>query len=118
MKKLIILFLGLAVISCGGSEDDESMGRTTDPIIGTWLEIDETNPSTLVFGSSGNYTESDSDNTYNADWVNNGNNFDSLSQTYTLTAQSQSLTMNVLFSEDFNTFSFTSDNTTYSYRRQ
>ena len=32
MKKLII-FLGLAVISCGGSDDDESIGRTTDPLL-------------------------------------------------------------------------------------
>jgi hypothetical protein len=36
MKKLLLLFLGLTLISC--SSDDESDSRTTDPIIGTWKE--------------------------------------------------------------------------------
>lgn len=119
MKKIFLLHLLIfSILSCSTDDTDEndSKSRTTDPIIGTWLEVDDSDPSTLVFSSNGNYTESDSESTYSATWVNNGNDFDSPNQTYIISTEDQSFTRNILFSEDFNSFSFTGrDNT---YRRQ
>ena len=35
IKRIILLLIGLTVISCGGNDDDVSVG--TDPLIGTWM---------------------------------------------------------------------------------
>ena len=51
MKKLILLFLGLAVISCGGSDDDTSI----DPIVGTWIVDTENYSYTVVFNVDGSF---------------------------------------------------------------
>ena len=119
MKKIFLINLLLFIIlSCSTDEtgDSDSKGRTIDPIIGTWLEVDDTNPSTLVFSSNGNYTESDTENTYNASWVNDGNDFDSSNLTYTISTEDQTLKINILFSDDFNSFSISGKDN--AYKRQ
>ena len=109
MKKLIILFLGLAIISCGGSDDDESMGRTTDPIIGNWRWSSGGDIERWNFSSSGNLTFLRSSSDFPEDnlsasgrWTNNGNDFNSLSQTYMLEIPNEEdVTLSVIFNADF-----------------
>ena len=89
MKKLIILFLGLAVISCGGSDDDESMGRTTDPLIGTWRASADDGSITIVANANGTYSVSliisgQSNNSITGTWTNSGNDFSQLTQNYVM----------------------------------
>ena len=50
MKKLLLLFLGLSIMSCS-SDDESDSGRTTDPIIGTWYDADS--GGSVTFQSNG-----------------------------------------------------------------
>ena len=89
MKKIILLFIGLTVISC--SSDDDT--RTTDPMIGNWRytnELTDGNTWNLSYSSNGDFTSSltnsiDPENdppTLSGSWTNIGNDFNVLSQTY------------------------------------
>ena len=117
MKKLIILFLGLAVISCGGSDDDEPISRTTDPLIGVWFESPMVQNSTsFAFFSNGTYSwqkyyyydGSESATVIdeqNGTWENQGDDFNALSQTYILLAtRAGNSIYNFTFNSDFTEF--------------
>ena len=114
MKKLIILFLGLAVISCGGSDDDESMGRTTDPFIGVWVFINGDGiTGELEINSNGTYVmgyPNDWDSPVSGTWINTATDpdFSSRAQTYLTNLGYSYLDpeeVTILFSADFNSFS-------------
>jgi hypothetical protein len=117
MKKILLLLIGLTIISCG-SDDADELGNATDPIIGTWLEDDDTNPSTLVFNSNGSYAESADDFSATGTWENNGNNFDLLNQSYTVEVEGDTITVSVLYSGDFSSYTFSNDSDVYTYRKQ
>ena len=128
MKKLIILFLGLAIISCGGSDDDESMGRTTDPLIGVWLNTVEEITTTFTANSNGNFTSlteyPTSSISSSGTWSNNGSDLNSNSQLYTFTTEENNDSENddpqilrVVYSNNFNAFTIysgTNDEVTYT----
>ena len=111
MKKIILLFIGLTIISC--SSDDDT-NRTTDPLIGTWNwegqydeEIFSPGWRYPIFKADGSVTwccyelENESERT----WRNNGSDFNKLTQNYTfiLLDSGREKTENITFSADFNT---------------
>ena len=119
MKKLLLLLIGLTVISCGGSDDDDV---TIDPVVGTWLSsnsdgssIDTANDGRdiisylVVFNSNGTMaatTEySPSPNgVSNGTWENLGSDLTSISQTYLLTYDGKQEQGTFTFTEDFNEY--------------
>ena len=110
MKKILLLLIGLTIISCG-SDDADELGNATDPIIGTWLEDDDTNPTTLVFNSNGSYAENADDFSITGTWENNDNNFDLLKQNYTIRAAGETINEPFLFSGDFSSFTISGEYT-------
>ena len=116
MKKILLLLIGLTIISCG-SDDADELGNATDPIIGTWLEDDDTSPKALVFNSNGSYSENANDFSITGTWENNDNNFDLLNQSYTIRADGETINLPVLFSGDFSSFTISGDGV-YTYRKQ
>lgn len=113
MKKLLLFFITVTLISCGGKDDDDLSGRTTDPLIGTWTcepysfdeFVDVTD--TVVFNSDGTFTgNSTTGEVYSGGWSNSGNDFDSARQIYTFTYpySEESETVTIIFSSDFNSF--------------
>ena len=124
MKKIILLFIGLTVISC--SSDDDT--RTTDPMIGNWWLSNSPGSSAwhLSYSSNGTFTSSltstiDPENDLpmqSGSWTNVGNDFNALSQTYNLRmnhldppygtgeeGDSDAGNITRVFSEDFNEWS-------------
>ena len=124
MKKLIILFLGLAIISCGGSDDDESMGRTTDPFIGSWSgEGNEgfTGEHLFTVNANGTFSnriiENGVEYTNSGTWSNLGSDFNALTQSYRIIGDddnSEPETTIVRHNEDFS--EFVSDGDTFVRR--
>ena len=138
MKKFILLFLGLAVISCGGSDDDDAI----DPLIGVWVHTfysDSTNVIGEDCGDSFTKIMVNSDGSYSVEhnfgkceseleegltWLNNGSDFNSTIQTYTLynsnddpyNDDDREGTATIIFSNDFN--SFTANEPPDTYIRQ
>ena len=115
MKKLIILFLGLAIISCGGSDDDESMGRTTDPLIGSWSITPFEGEHSLVINANGNFTvrvvEEGEEYVTTGTWSNNGSDYDASVQIYTVIVDGEEEITTNRYNEDFS--EFVSDGSTY-----
>ena len=102
--------MGLALLSCGGTDDDsDDLGRTTDPIIGSWRWSGGGDIERWNFSSSGNLTFSMSSTDFPEDnvsasgrWTNTGSDFNSLSQTYMLEIPNESdVTFRVIFNADF-----------------
>ena len=126
MKKTLLLLIGLTIISC--SSDDDT--RTTDPIIGTWLEDEgDGNLSTFVFNSNYSFTENSNDFSITGSWENdaevNEENFELLNQRYWLdgigpsdVAAGSSSDISFLFSGDFSSYTITTDKGERTYRRQ
>ena len=55
MKKIMILLAGLAVISCGDSDDTSNDDASIDPIVGTWIVETENHSYTIVFNPDGTF---------------------------------------------------------------
>ena len=115
LRHFLLLFLSVTLISCSGDDDgdDANGGRTTDPIIGSWRQVDEGDIGDLTFTSNGDYNGSwtypdyPEDNvTFMGTWSNNGTVFSSTTQIYTFTSEEGSDTLTATFSEDFNTITF------------
>lgn len=103
------------LISCGGgSDEDESMGRTTDPLIGTWTltlyvgEVDETT-NTITFNTNGTMLDRkvplDPPNcvfSCTGTWSNTSpsTDFNSLTQRYTYTFDASVCNPNNICSDD------------------
>ena len=127
MKKFLLILVGLTLISCGGNEDDvpETTGRTTDPIIGVWAELDSDGTELdrdATFNSNGTFLNIISDGQVSGTWVNNGSDFDALTQVYTLTITDSNGVFNseltINFSSDFNSWSGNDSGTIRTYRRR
>ena len=104
MKKLLSLLFVFTLIACsGGSDDDESMGRTTDPFIGTWQTNDGGEIVTIINNSDGTSTV---DGYSGSTWRNASANpnFNSLTQTYILYDGEEEDTETITFASDFSTF--------------
>ena len=79
MKKLILLFLGLILISCGDNDEDDTT-VTTDPLIGictlTYTEFDFTFTDSYKINSNGTYIYTEEDRsielTETGNWSNKG----------------------------------------------
>ena len=117
IKKFTLLFIAATLIACGAKDEEEdTSGRTTDPLIGTWYTEFDGGNSTLVVNSNGtwvsnNEIDDDGTDTYNGGWSNNGNDFDARRQIYTFTGggfEGEDI-YTVEFSSDFNTLSFDED---------
>ena len=98
------------LIACGGgSDDDESMGRTTDPFIGTWQANDGGEIVTITNYSNGTSTISYTDG-FSSDgqtWrnISSNPNFNSLTQTYIFYEGTEDeATETITFASDFSTF--------------
>ena len=111
MKKLLSILFVFTLIACGGGSDDdeESIGRTTDPFIGTWQTNDGGEIVTIINNSNGtssiSYTDEIGGGT--GTWRNTSNNpnFNSLIQVYVFeegTEDESSETVN--FASDFSTW--------------
>lgn len=114
MKRYLLLLVGLTIISC--SKDDDSPnenGRTTDPLIGTWVQSDEEygESGTIIVNSNGSYSVSwiyrdtpDDNDSSSGTWSNRGSDFNSTTQIYDFTNNSdgENYTETVNYSEDFN----------------
>lgn len=119
MKKLLSLLFVFTLIACGGgSDDDESMGRTTDPLIGIWSELSPDGVALdgdLTVNSNGTWSLADGDGPFTGSWTNSGSDFDSLVQDYsfTLLAQGgeiQSWEDRFTFSSDFDRYTLIEEN--------
>ena len=125
MKKIVLLLIGLTVISCGGSgddNDDNSAENNQDPVVGTWLSsnsdgssIDTYNDGRdiisylVVFNSNGTLastTEYDTppNGSSNGTWENLGSDLTSIYQIYLMTIDGKQEQASFTFTEDFNEF--------------
>ena len=121
MRKLIILFLGLAIISCGDSDDNSNDDNSIDPIVGTWIVESDCFNFTLIFNSDGTFTNTSSESGFcsgesvlptlagfsNGNWVNteneNYNDYETY-QEYQINSSETEITRIFEFSDDFNSF--------------
>ena len=120
MKKLLSLLFVFTLIACGGGSDDnddDTIGRTTDPLIGVWT-LDGGGDGIATFSVNANgsqalsWTGGELDGSVaNGTWENTGSDFDALRQIYNLTQDfgdedgAQAYNGQVFeFSSDFNSF--------------
>ena len=116
MKKLLSLLFVFTLIACGGgSDDDESMGRTTDPLIGSWSITPFDGEHSLVINANGNFTvrivEEGEEYVSSGTWSNNGSDFNATVQIYTVTNSGEVETVSARYNENFS--EFISDGSTY-----
>ena len=117
MKKLLSLLFVFTLIACGGGsdeDDNESMGRTTDPLIGTWtitLFVGETDETTITTTYNANGTILDRQVPVDppncvfsctGTWSNTSPNtdFNSLTQRYTTTMDASVCNPNNICEDD------------------
>ena len=117
MKKLLSILFVFTLIACGGgSDDDESMGRTTDPLIGSWSITPFDGEHSLVINANGSLTvrfvEEGEESVNTGTWSNNGSDYDASVQIYTVIVDDgeEEITTN-RYNEDFS--EFVSDGLTY-----
>ena len=104
------------LIACGGgSNDDESMGRTTDPLIGSWSITPFDGEHSLVINANGNFTvrivEEGEEYVTSGTWSNNGSDFNATVQIYTVIVDGEEEITTNRYNEDFS--EFVSDGVTY-----
>ena len=119
MKKLLLLLLLVPMVSCSGDDDDTT--GTTDPLIGTWTtsytELGVAYNDSYKINSNGTYiyTEDEDDEyTETGKWSNDGTDFNSRNQIYSLTEDGffsmeymqLNFKITARFSSDFNSFEF------------
>ena len=120
IKQLCLLFLSVTLISCSGDDDGDGGGRTTDPIIGTWRNVDDDYIQNYTFTSNGTLNGSSTSETFPEDnrtfmglWSNNGTDLTSTTQQYTINIEGQSSVVIVSFSNNFNSLTFSTDGGVY-----
>ena len=129
MKKLLLFPFILLVFACS-SDEMSNDGNTSDPVIGRWTASNRScgNPDIeqrIYFNSNGNFYEEYDDgsicteNSCSGTWTNNGNDFDSKSQTYQLLYDAVNefdnadiIYLRMNFSSDFNKAEFNVDGCT------
>ena len=113
MKKLLLVLLLISVsVSC--SKDDDDTKVTTDPLIGVWTytytTISGTYNNSYNINSNGTYIyveEPSKTDLYEGEWSNDGTDFNSRNQIYSLTEDNYlSFKITARFSSDFNSFEF------------
>ena len=113
MKKLLLVLLLISVsVSC--SKDDDDTKVTTDPLIGVWTytytTISGTYNNSYNINSNGTYIyveEPRKTDLYEGEWSNDGTDFNSRNQIYSLTEDNYlSFKITARFSSDFNSFEF------------
>jgi hypothetical protein len=109
MKKLLLVLLLISVsVSC--SKDDDDTKVTTDPLIGVWTYTYTTISGTYNINSNGTYIyaeESGKTDLYEGEWSNDGTDFNSRNQIYSLTEDNYpSFKITARFSSDFNSLEF------------
>ena len=113
MKKLLLVLLLISVsVSC--SKDDDDTKVTTDPLIGLWTYTYTTTTGTYNnsynINSNGTYIymeEAGETYLYEGEWSNDGTDFNSRNQIYSLTEDNYpSFKITARFSSDFNSFEF------------
>ena len=121
MRIFLILLAGLAVISCGDSEDTSNDDNSTDPIVGTWVVESDCYTFTLIFDPDGTFTNTPSECGFitgesylptlggytNGNWVNIENeNFADYPtiKEYQINSLEREITRYFEFSDDFNSF--------------
>ena len=113
MKKLLLVLLLISVsVSC--SKDDDDTKVTTDPLIGVWTytytTISGTYNNSYNINSNGTYIyteEARETYLYEGEWSNDGTDFNSRNQIYSLTEDNYpSFKITARFSSDFNSFEF------------
>ena len=112
MKKLLLVLLLISVsVSC--SKDDDDTKVTTDPLIGLWTYTYTTTGTynnSYNINSNGTYIymeEAGETYLYEGEWSNDGTDFNSRNQIYSLTEDNYpSYKITARFSSDFNSFEF------------
>ena len=113
MKKLLLVLLLISVsVSC--SKDDDNTKVTTDPLIGIWTytytTVSGTYNNSYNINSNGTYIYTEDgviaeNNVYEGEWSNDGTDFNSRNQIYSLTEDNYpSFKITARFSSDFNSF--------------
>ena len=118
MKKFLSLLFVFTLIACGGgSDDDESMGRTTDPLIGIWAELGPDGVALdgdLTVNSNGTWSLADPEGPFTGSWTNSGSDFDSLVQDYSFSSTQDGETLSweerITFSSDFDRYTLIEEN--------
>ena len=112
MKKLLLVLLLISVsVSC--SKDDDDTKVTTDPLIGIWkytyTTVSGTYNNSYNINSNGThiYTEEATEESFEGEWSNDGTDFNSRNQIYSLTEDNYpSFKITARFSSDFNSLEF------------
>ena len=120
MKKLLLVLLLISVsVSC--SKDDDNTKVTTDPLIGIWTytytTVSGTYNNSYNINSNGTYIyteEARETYLYEGEWSNDGTDFNSRNQIYSLTEDGffsmeymqLNFKITARFSSDFNSFEF------------
>ena len=110
MKKLLLVLLLISVsVSCFKDDDDTKV--TTDPLIGLWTYTYTTTGTynnSYNINSNGTYIymeEAGETYLYEGEWSNDGTDFNSRNQIYSLTEDNYpSHKITARFSSDFNSF--------------
>ena len=120
MKKLFSLLFVFTLIACGGVSDDDvddTTGRTTDPLIGVWIELGSDGVALdgdLTISSNGNWSLADPEGPFTGTWSNSGSDFDSLIQDYsfstTVDGGTETWEDRITFSSDFDSYTLIEDN--------
>ena len=123
--KILAFVLGLTLVSCGSSDEDEDLGRTTDPIIGVWEQNygDDDDSWIVRFSANGEVVDEIRDGSnydvYRGVWSTTENpDFNSQNRIYTLDFGENRIFRNegFTFSDDFETFTINASGVRYRRR--
>ena len=93
MKKLLLLFLGLTLISCSSDEDEERDVKyidASDPIVGLWeITTEEFGEGVILFNAAGSISSDirPFSDTANGDWFNTSDSYNEKQQFYYLSGE-------------------------------
>lgn len=120
-QNLWIILLTATLFACSGDDESETGERSTDPIIGTWRNVDDDYIQNYTFTSNGTLNGSSTSETFPEDnrtfmglWSNNGTDLTSTTQQYTINIEGQSSVVIVSFSNNFNSLTFSTDGGVYN----
>jgi len=107
MKKLLLSFFGLSIMSCSSLINEEFDIRITDPLIGTWFipSSSETDEGILIYNFNGTFVEDSSglDAPIKGTWFNIGDNYNDLNQLYVFSYddESEEFLVDAFFNNNF-----------------
>ena len=107
MKKLLLSFFGLSIMSCSSLINEEFDIRITDPLIGTWFipSSSETDEGILIYNFNGTFVEDSSglEAPIKGTWFNIGDNYNDLNQLYVFSydVESEEFLVDAFFNNNF-----------------